>query len=133
MAEATERTVPKGQTRGAAGEQQEFIAETSVAEPAVPAIVPITAEPIPALVEPDAPLVDEADQPNVVGLADGDVDLDQLLLSPTDRPDEDVRFGIPGSPQVRTSISQALRGLQKRGFDTDDIRALADNAEALGL
>lgn len=75
---------------------------------------------------------DEPETPNTVGLATGDIDLNQILFANSQRPDEEVTVGLPGSP-VPQKVSDLLDGLVSRGFASQDVVSLARLARDLDL
>jgi hypothetical protein len=129
MADPTTRSVPKAQERGAAAEQQEFIAESAPVEEVLAGeVVPQAIEPTLEEVEPTA----EEEIPNTVALRDGTVNLDSVLYAPTERTAEDVTRGIPGGEAGR-SMADLYDDLVRRGISAPDVVAMAELARRMGI
>lgn len=132
MADPRARQTPKGQARGAATEQQEFIQET---QPAPAPAQPVQTQPLADLVEPEVPEDDEADGQILVEVDDGvEIDLAEILMGQTQRPEEAITAGLPGgmiAPERK--VGDVLSRLIRDGFDSQDVRALAEIANALNL
>lgn len=140
MPDPTRRDIPKGQAQGEAQAQEAFAQETAMASPvAQPVVDPTLAAITPNAIEPEfaEPEFDEeedADQPIMVGLEDGDIDLSSILFGPTQRPEEAITAGIQGIPAATPKkVSESLADLMRRGYATPDVEALFEAARQLGV
>jgi len=125
MPRAEERTLPKGQPQGAVQEQQAFIQQTQ------PEAQPVSVNAPRQVQLPTEVPGSEPETPNLVGLDDGELNLDEVLFGQTMRPDEPVTAGIAGAPQAGR-VTDVLERLLTQ-YNSADLAALAGLARALDV
>lgn len=132
MPEATENLTPRGQAYGAKTEQESFVQAANAAAPTPNPVVPVVPQAYQSTVEVQEEPDPEVETPNIVELEDGPLDMNEILLRGTQRPDEPVTAGLPGYGSAQ-SVSGVLEGLVRKGFSTPDVQSLLTIARNLGL